>query len=157
MTATTDTCVPARAAAPVATVAAMRVRTLLGPLLLAGAVAIARRPSRPDPQDLWVDEPSAPPREVVSPSTVRTRTVRSGAATERGRGGTVRMDLARARAHAVEPVVEFLTYVQERRGDHGHLLFVRTDDLDAMAEASDEPLEDFLSRLDQLGVVVSHN
>ena len=67
------------------------------------------------------------------------------------------MDLDRARAHHVEPVVEFLTYVQQRRGDRAHLLFVRTDDLDAMAEAADEPIESFLARLDQLGVVISHN
>ena len=136
----------------------MRMRTLLGLLLLAGAVAIARRPSRPDPADLWVDDNrSAPPRPASPPSSVRPRAARSGAVTERGRGGTVRMDLDRARVHAVEPVVEFLTYVQQRRGDRDHLLFVRTDDLDALAEASDEPLESFLARLDQLGVVVSHN
>lgn len=134
----------------------MRVRTLLGPLLLAGAVAMARRQSRPDPQDLWADEPTPPTEPAPPPVASRTRP-RSGVVTERGRGGTVRMDLDRARAHAVEPVVEFLTYVQQRRGDRAHLLFVRTDDLDAMAEAADEPLESFLSRLDQLGVVVSHN
>lgn len=158
MTAAADTSLPAPTAPPIATVGAMRVRTLLGPLLLAGAVALARRSARPDPTELWVDEPATPShRATPPPSSVRTRADRSGAPTERGRGGTVRMDLDRARAHAVEPVVEFLTYVQERRGDRGHLLFVRTDDLDAMAEASDEPIESFLSRLDQLGVVVSHN
>ena len=72
-------------------------------------------------------------------------------------GDTIAMDLERARAHHVEPVVEFLTYVQSRRGEDSHLMFVRIDDLDAMAEAADEPVDDFLDRLDQLGVVVSHN
>ena len=134
----------------------MRVRTLLGPLLVLGAVAVARRQARPAPQDLWVDQPS-PPRAADPSPPVATPTVRAGSVVERGRGGTVRMDIDRARAHAVEPVVEFLTYVQQRRGDRAHLLFVRTDDLDAMAEAADEPIESFLSRLDQLGVVVSHN
>lgn len=124
----------------------MRVRTLLGPLVLAGVVAVARHRSRVDPLDLWVDEPATPP---IPP--------RPGTRTDRGRGGTVRVDLDRARAHHVEPVVEFLTYVQRRRGDTGHLLFVRTEDLDAMAAATDEPVDRFLSRLDQLGVVVSHN
>ena len=134
----------------------MRVRTLVGPLLLVGAVAVARRRSRPDPEDLWLDEATPPaPSDVTPPVPVRTS--RAGRATERGRGGTVTMDLERARVQHVEPVVEFLTYVQQRRGDRSHLLFVRTDDLDAMAEASDEPLESFLSRLDQLGVVISHN
>lgn len=133
----------------------MRVRTLLAPLLVVGAVAAARRRYRPEPLDLWVEEPVSPPRAPVPP--VGARTVRVGRRSDRGSGGTVKMDLDRARAHQVEPVVEFLTYVQQRRGDRAHLLFVRTDDLDAMAEAADEPVDDFLARLDQLGVVVSHN
>lgn len=133
----------------------MRTRTLAGLVLLAGAAALARRRSRPEPGDLWVDDPVAPP-EVRAPR-VAVRRVRAGARTERGAGGSVAMDLDRARAQQVEPVVEFLTYLQQRRGDRDHLLFVRTDDLDAMAEAADEPVDDFLSRLDQLGVVVSHN
>jgi hypothetical protein len=69
----------------------------------------------------------------------------------------VQMDLERARAAHVDPVVEFLTYVQQTRGEQSHLLFVRADDLDAMARAADEPLDQFLARLDQLGVVVSPN
>ena len=147
---------PARPEGVSATVEAMRVRTLVGPLLLVGAVAVARRLSRPDPTDVWLDEATPPaPSDVTPPVPVRT--VRAGRATERGRGGAVQMDLDRARAQHVEPVVEFLTYVQQRRGDRSHLLFVRTDDLDAMAEASDEPVASFLSRLDQLGVVISHN
>lgn len=132
----------------------MRVRTLLGPLVLAGVVAILRHRSRVDPLDLWVDEPTTHP---TPPGGAAPSGARHGTSTDRGRGGTVRIDVDRARAHHVEPVIEFLTYVQRRRGDQGHLLFVRTEDLDAMAEASDESVDDFLSRLDQLGVVVSHN
>ena len=132
----------------------MRVRTLLGPLVLAGVVAIVRHRSRVDPLDLWVDEPTTRP---TPPRAEPAAGPRHGSSSDRGRGGTVRIDVDRARAHHVEPVVEFLTYVQRRRGDEGHLLFVRTEDLDAMAEASDEPVDRFLSRLDQLGVVVSHN
>ncbi len=141
----------------------MRVRTLLGPLLLAGAVAVARHRSRPDARDLWVPEPvgAAPPTPTIPPpvptTPVATNRVRSGTPRDRGAGGTVKMDLDRARTQQVEPVVEFLTYLQQRRGDQSHLLFVRHDDLDAMAEATDEPVDAFLSRLDQLGVVVSHN
>lgn len=135
----------------------MRVRTLLGPLLaIGGAVAFARRRSRPDPLDLWLDEaPTEPPAVATPPVAVASH--RGGDRSQRGRGGTVTMDLDRARSHHVEPVVEFLTYVQTRRGDESHLLFVRNADLDAMAAAADEPVDRFLDRLDQLGVVVSTN
>jgi hypothetical protein len=133
----------------------MRARTLLALALLAGVVAWTRRRSRLDPVDLWVDGPGAPPEAPVAPLPVST--LRRGSRDDRGAGSAIGMDLERARAAHVEPVVEFLTYVQRRRGDRAHLLFVRSDDLDAMAEAAEEPVDDFLSRLDQLGVVVSHN
>lgn len=143
----------------------MRVRTLVGPLLVVGAVAAARHRSRTGTDDLWLpmadDAPTrrAIPTTGAAPATAGASSVgrRSGSAGDRGAGTSVKMDLDRARAQQVEPVVEFLTYVQQRRGDGGHLLFVRHDDLDAMAEAAEEPVDAFLSRLDQLGVVVSHN
>jgi hypothetical protein len=133
----------------------MRMRTIIGPLLAVGAVVIARRRSRTD-VDLWVDDTVSPPtrgREPVEVPVVR----RAGSRANRGAGGSVRMDLEQAAAHHLEPVVEYLTYIQNRRGDRAHLLFVRTDDLDQMAASADEPADEFLSRLDQLGVVVSHN
>lgn len=140
--------------------APMRVRTLVGPLLLVGAVAAARRRSRADGDDLWVPRPDVEPLRTAVPAAVGaadTTRSRPGSPRDRGAGTSVRMDLDRARAQQVEPVVEFLTYLQQRRGDGGHLLFVRHDDLDAMAASADEPVDAFLSRLDHLGVVVSHN
>ena len=142
------TSVACRDAARTDSVPHMRMRTIMVPLVVAGAVAVARCRARASP------DPSA--EAAVTRAGAPTRP-RQGGPGDRGAGGTVRMDLARARAAHVEPVVEFLTYVQQRRGDREHLLFVRSDDLDAMAAASDEPVDDFLARLDQLGVVVSHN
>lgn len=133
----------------------MRTRTLVALLVVIGAVVVARRLARPVTAEPGADESptSGPARQP--PATGRA--VRTGSESDRGLGATIAMDLERARAHHVEPVVEFLTYVQSRRGERSHLVFVRIDDLDAMAEAANEPVDDFLDRLDRLGVVVSHN
>lgn len=133
----------------------MRTRTLVALLIVAGAVVMARRLVRPAAPARRVDEGS-PPVLPLQPPTMQPG-MRRGSAADRGLGDTIAMDLQRARAHRVEPVVEFLTYVQSRRGETSHLMFVRMDDLDAMAEAANEPVDDFLDRLDRLGVVVSHN
>lgn len=134
----------------------MRKRTLAVLPIVAGVVALARRLARPA-ADPPIDEASTPGTSPSPSPPATVRVVRTGDPSGRGLGDTIAMDLERARAHHVEPVVEFLTYVQSRRGQQSHLLFVRIDDIDAMAEAADEPVDDFLDRLDQLGVVVSHN
>ncbi len=84
---------------------------------------------------------------------------RQGDPEERGRTGSVGFDLGRLQANGqdLEPVVQYLTYIQSRRGDDSSLLFIRYDDIDAMAELDGEPSEELLERLDQLGVVVSAN
>lgn len=83
---------------------------------------------------------------------------RDGTPEDRGRGGVYRFDVERLRASGeLDPVVQYLTYIQSRRGESSHLLFVRYEDIDAMAGLEGQPLDDFLGRLDQLGVVVSNN
>lgn len=83
---------------------------------------------------------------------------RAGVPQDRGRSGAVGLDVAALRsASGHEPVVQFLSYIQSRRGGDGHLLFVRDSDLDAMAAREGLPVETFLERMDQLGVVVSTN
>ncbi len=84
---------------------------------------------------------------------------REGDAGGRGRQGSVGFDLNRLDGgeNSLEPVVQYLTYIQSRRGEDSSLLFIRYDDIDAMAELDGEPSEDLLKRLDQLGVVVSAN
>lgn len=133
----------------------VRTRTVVSILTVLGLVAVAARrraTSRPGP-DLWTAEPVL----AHAGAAAAIGGARRGAAGDRGGGGGVQMDLDRARAEHVDPVVEFLTFIQQKRGDESHLLFVRTDDLDAMARAANEPLDRFLARLDQLGVVVSPN
>lgn len=83
---------------------------------------------------------------------------RQGAPDDRGRVEAIGVDLSRLRDHGeFSPVVEYLTAIQSMRGDGSSLLFVRGDDLDAMAERDGRPVPEFLDRLDQLGVVVSNN
>jgi hypothetical protein len=82
---------------------------------------------------------------------------RDGSEDDRGSTEAVRLDLSRAQESGLRPVVEFLTFLQQTRGDSSHLLFVRYDDLDDLAEAEGVSAAEFLTRLDQLGVVVSTN
>ncbi len=83
---------------------------------------------------------------------------RVGDAGERGRRDAIGVDLTGlVQRDDFRPVVEYLTAIQTMRGDGGSLLFVRGDDLDAMAEQDGSPVPEFLDRLDQLGVVVSSN
>ena len=141
----------------------MRPHTLvLAATIVAAGVAVAARRREPSAQDPYVQTTvaravavPAPPRPPVAQMLATVE--RAAAAGARGQDAAVQLDLDRALAGRVEPVVEFLTFVQEQRGDTSHLLFVRYDDLDALAAAEGQQVAEFLSRLDQLGVVVSTN
>jgi len=83
---------------------------------------------------------------------------RAGTADDRGASAPVGFDLSRLRPHdELAPVVEYLTAIQQRRGEAASLLFVRTSDIDELAEVDGRPVPELLERLDQLGVVVSSN
>ncbi|MDX1657539.1 MAG: hypothetical protein R3343_01850 [Nitriliruptorales bacterium] len=130
-----------------------RLRWLLAALaavVATAAVAIVRRRrDRIDDAELFEEEPT-PPVELPAE--------RTGSPADRGHRVSYALDMERLRgAQGFEPVVEYLTYVQSQRGEESHLLFVRHDDLDALAEQEGEPVTAFLQRLDQLGVVVSNN
>lgn len=120
----------------------------------AAAVAVVRVVigRRGHPAAVFTDgplPPVAPPRG------------REGTPADRGHSETIAVDVDRLRTRGeggLEPVVQYLTYVQTQRGDEGgHLMFVRYADLDAMAEMEGVETRTFLERLDQLGVVVSNN
>lgn len=114
--------------------------------VLAG-VATVRRARRQTAPELFAPEPTTPPARE-----------RRGRAEDRGHAPSVGLDLARLKdTRGFEPVVQYLTYIQAQRGEGSHLLFVRYDDLDAMASIDGEPTPSFLERLEQLGVVVSTN
>lgn len=125
-------------------------RTLLAAVTaVAGTVAgfaTVMRARRSTAPELFTDEPADGDRS------------RRGRPEDRGRAEAFGLDLERLRvAGGFEPAVQYLTYIQEQRGEASHLLFVRYDDLDAMASIDGEPTPSFLERLEQLGVVVSNN
>lgn len=96
--------------------------------------------------------------ELFTPETTPPAGDRRGRVEDRGHAPSVGLDLTRLKdARGFEPVVQYLTYIQGQRGEGSHLLFVRYDDLDAMASIDGEPTPAFLERLEQLGVVVSTN
>lgn len=83
---------------------------------------------------------------------------RSGTVRDRGKGGyAIDVERLRDASDGIEPAVEYLTYIQTRRGTSEHLLFVRDDDIDAIAALEGEEPTDFLERLQKLGVVISTN
>lgn len=128
-----------------------RTRWIVG-LAAAGSALLAwrvwaMRTSEPGPADELIDLSDHAPSSGA----------RDGSEADRGSTEAVRLDLSRAEESGLRPVVEFLTFLQQTRGDSSHLLFVRYDDLDGLAEAEGVSAAEFLTRLDQLGVVVSTN
>ncbi|HEX2027310.1 MAG TPA: hypothetical protein VHF25_04860 [Nitriliruptorales bacterium] len=86
------------------------------------------------------------------------RTQRIGSIADRGKGGlAIDIELLRSTEGDVEPVVEYLTYIQSRRGVEEHLLFIRQEDIDAIAALEGQETDAFLERLQHLGVVISNN
>lgn len=138
----------------------VRTRTALLTLTGLGLVAIGWRviSAREDEPQPMAGAPASVVRHAPAavPVAVGVRE-RHGDESERGSGGAVRLDLSRAQESGLQPVVEFLTFLQQTRGENSHLLFVRYDDLDDLAEAEGASSAEFLTRLDQLGVVVSNN
>lgn len=129
-----------------------RTRWIVG-LAAAGSAVVAwrvwaMRASEPGPAAELVDLAASRPDHADR---------RGGTQADRGSSEAVRLDLSRAESSGLRPVVEFLTFLQQTRGDSSHLLFVRYDDLDDLADAEGVSAAEFLTRLDQLGVVVSTN
>ena len=108
-----------------------------------------------------VRRPALAPAGVVDSSPERPAPAqgRSGTPADRGKAPVVGIDVDRLRGvDEFEPAVEYLTYTQMQRGETGeHLLFVRNEDLDAIAALEGADAMDFIQRLQQLGVIVSNN
>lgn len=134
-------------------------RTILAAAALAAAGRYALRVLARSRAEVATPTPAptpAPPAPTVGVASGH----RDGTPEQRGHGGSVALDVDRLRTSgegSLEPVVQYLTYIQSERDEHGHLMFVRYADLDAMADLEGTSTPDFLDRLDQLGVVVSNN
>ena len=105
--------------------------------------------------------PALAPAGVVesSPAQPAPSQGRRGTPADRGRAPVVGIDVERLRGEEeFQPAVEYLTYIQMQRGQTGeHLLFVRNEDLDAIAALEGAEAMEFIQRLQQLGVIVSNN
>ncbi|MFN2555750.1 MAG: hypothetical protein ABR592_02575 [Nitriliruptorales bacterium] len=123
-------------------------RALVGAAIVGGIAALAASARRRRP---------AAPQPSVPVEGARQRR-RRGSPEDRGRVRSYAIDVERLRqTEAFEPAVEYLTYIQSRRGQSSHLLFVRHEDLDTIAALEGEQVETFLERLQHLGVVISKN
>lgn len=70
------------------------------------------------------------------------------------------LDLERLRAlpsSAYQPLTEYLSYIQVKRGETESLVFVRESDLDALAKMTGESRENFVKEFKRLGVLISMN
>lgn len=132
--------------------------------IVVGRTTMARRAA----VELWDRAERSNPTNPTGTAATHARqkadevaaTRREGDPEARGtREGAVGLDLARLQSVSdrLEPVVQYLTYIQSRRGQDSSLLFIRYDDIDAMAELDGEPSQELMERLDQLGVVISSN
>lgn len=128
-------------------------------LLIGGAIAalviLARRgklvslPRKPtiSPDRSHVERRSQPDREALE-------------ALATGSGEKVGVDLERLKeleSGGFEPLIEYLTYIQVKRGDQESLVFVRRRDLDAMAALASTDKEQFVEEFQKLGVLLSMN
>lgn len=124
--------------------------------LIAGGVATWRALQRRRPPDV-VEQMTVPSDEPAAPPTAEEER-RRGSPADRGKAARIGLDLEGLRSDdGLEPVVQYLTFIQSKRGDSSRMLFVRYDDLDAMAAIEGQEVGSFLSRLDQMGVVISNN
>lgn len=56
-----------------------------------------------------------------------------------------------------QPLTEYLSYIQVKRGETESLVFVRQSDIDALAAMTGKRREDFLNDFKRLGVLISMN
>jgi hypothetical protein len=88
------------------------------------------------------------------PDPVALAAAASGAAPRPG------LDLERLKAlpsAAYQPLTEYLTYIQVKRGETESLVFVRASDIDALAALTGESKEKFVKEFKRLGVLISMN
>lgn len=70
------------------------------------------------------------------------------------------LDLERLKSlpsSAYQPLTEYLSYIQVKRGETESLVFVRESDIDALAKMTGESRENFVKEFKRLGVLISMN
>jgi hypothetical protein len=110
-------------------------------------VALPRKPVISLPDTSYAERRSLPDREALE-------------ALATGSGEKVGVDLERLKeleSGGFEPLIEYLTYIQVKRGDQESLVFVRRRDLDAMAALASTDKEQFVDEFQKLGVLLSMN
>lgn len=56
-----------------------------------------------------------------------------------------------------QPLTEYLSYIQVKRGETESLVFVRQSDIDALADMTGESRDNFMKEFKRLGVLISMN
>jgi hypothetical protein len=56
-----------------------------------------------------------------------------------------------------QPLTEYLSYIQVKRGESESLVFVRESDIDALAKMTGESRDNFVKEFKRLGVLISMN
>lgn len=98
-------------------------------------------------------EPTLKERRA-EPDPVALAAAASGSAPRPG------LDLERLKAlpsASYQPLTEYLTYIQVKRGETESLVFVRASDIDALAALTGESKENFVKEFKRLGVLISMN
>jgi hypothetical protein len=77
----------------------------------------------------------------------------------KGEAARLGMDIEKLKemGASFQPLIEYLTYIQVQRGDQESLVFVRNDDVDALASLAESEPGAFVEELRKLGVVLSMN
>jgi len=131
-----------------------RRRTAIALLALAAGtaagVAVRRRRAALDEIEEEVSEFAS----TIAPGVPHRR-----AEDEQGDGVGLAIDISQLRRAGEDnaPAVEYLEYIQVQRGNSDSLLFVRREDVGALATIYGLTSEDLESRFRSLGVIYSHN
>lgn len=110
--------------------------------------------------------PASPAKDAASPAGVPIRERRAQpdpealAAASLPSNQRAGLDLERLKAlpsASYQPLTEYLSYIQVKRGESESLVFVRQSDLDALAAMTGESRENFIKEFKRLGVLISMN
>lgn len=106
-----------------------------------------RKPVPSPPPPLITERRAEPDPEALAAATKR-RNSRPGLDLEK---------LKSLPSGRYQPLTEYLSYIQVKRGESESLVFVRESDIDALAKMTGESRENFVKEFKRLGVLISMN